>query len=170
MEVKQRLRQQLERSRDYSEQLLAAFHTPAQWTHQVHPQANHALWFAGHMGVVDNFLISLIEPDRADWRPALQERFGMGSSPLPDAGSYPPPADVLDYMHQRRAVLLAILDRLAEDDLNRPMPHGAPAFLPDFGSAFQTAAWHEGLHSGQLSVTHRALGNPPVLGGPPRTV
>lgn len=163
--MKSRLREQLLRARDFSERLLSAFHAPAEWLHQVHPRANHPLWFAGHMGVVDDFMISLVAPDRSRPRAEFQERFGMGSQPSADAESYPPVDEVLAYMRERRATLLDILDLLDEDQLNHPTPKGAPSFLPDYASAFQTAAWHEGLHTGQVTVVHRALGNPPLVGG-----
>ncbi len=165
MSLKQRLREQLERSRDFSERLLAAFHTPAEWLHQVHPRANHPLWFAGHMGVVDDFMLSLVAPERALARADFQERFGMGSQPSADPNDYPPVDQVLAFMRERRQALLAALDSLDESQLNHPTPKGAPSFLPDYASAFQTAAWHEGLHTGQMTVVHRALGNPPLVGG-----
>ena len=65
MDTKQRLRQQLMTIRGISDAMLAAFETPQQWTHQVHDQANHALWFIGHMGMVDDFLIRGIDPKKA---------------------------------------------------------------------------------------------------------
>lgn len=165
MSHKQRLEQQLTRARQFSEKLLAAFQTPDCWVHQVHPRANHPLWFAGHMGVVDNFMISLVAPQRVAPRPEFQERFGVGSQPSGNLADYPPVDEVLAYMRERRATLLDILDGLSDDDLNRPTPKGAPDFLSDFGAVFQAAAWHEGLHTGQVSVVHRALGNPPLVPG-----
>ena len=69
--------------------------------------------------------------------------------------------EVLAYMRERRAVLLELLADLSDEDLAKPTPEGAPEFLPDIGSVFETAVWHEGLHSGQLSVARRALGFPP---------
>lgn len=165
MTHKQRLEQQLTRARQFSEKLLAAFQTPDCWVHQVHPRANHPLWFAGHMGVVDNFMISLVAPQRVAPRPVFQERFGVGSQPSGDLADYPPVDEVLAYMRERRATLLDILEGLSDDDLNMPTPKGAPDFLSDFGAVFQAAAWHEGLHTGQVSVVHRALGNPPLVPG-----
>jgi hypothetical protein len=32
------------------------------------------------------------------------------------------------------------------------------------GHAFIFIAYHEGMHSGQLTVTHRALGHAPIVG------
>lgn len=167
MSSKASLRRQLEQARGYSERLLASFHSPEEWTHQVHDRANHALWFAGHMGVTDNFFISLLDPQHAREEEGYQARFGIGSEPSASPSDYPPPEKVVDYMRDRRARFLGILDALDEEELQRPMPAGTPDFLPDYGSVFQTAAWHEGLHVGQVTVAHRALGNPPFILSPP---
>jgi hypothetical protein len=66
-------------------------------------------------------------------------------------------------MRDRRAVLLSILDGLREDELSQPMPPGSPEFLKDVGAVFETSIWHEGLHSGQLTITRRALGFEPLM-------
>lgn len=164
MNAKQRIQSQLEQARAFSEELLAGFRTPEQWLHQVHSQANHALWFAGHMGVSDNFFISRVAPDRSLDRPDLNSRFGMGSQPTGNAADYPPIEDVLKYMRERRRVLTQILDALSAEDLAKPTLNGTPDFLPDYAAVFQMALWHEGLHSGQVSVASRSLGHAPLLG------
>lgn len=165
MSLKSCLKSQLVASRDYSEQLLKAFDTPQAWVHQVHPHANHPLWFAGHMGVSDDFFVSLVAPQRTARRPDLVERFGTGSQPVGDPSAYPPVAEVLSYMRERRQTLLDVLESMSDEELQRTTPPGTPDFLRDYASVFQTASWHEGLHSGQVSVTHRALGHKPVTGG-----
>ncbi|MBX3411272.1 MAG: DinB family protein [Pirellulales bacterium] len=168
MSLKDRLRRQLEQTRAYSERLLAAFHTPEQWTHQVHERANHALWFAGHMGVTDNFFISLVDPSLAREQEDFPAKFGIGSQPTSNPADYPASGEVLTYMRDRRGTFLALLDRMSDEELARPMPAGTPDFLPDVGSVFQAAAWHEGLHVGQVTVAHRALGHDPFVLAPPK--
>jgi hypothetical protein len=163
MSVKQRLQKQLESARSYSRKLLADFQTPEEWTRQVHANANHALWFAGHMAVSDNFFISNVAPERTLRRPEFEKAFGTGSQPTNNPSDYPPPQQVLDYMDERRATLLNVLDGLSDDALEKSLPKGTPNFLPDVGSVFETAVWHEGLHSGQLSVCRRSLGHRPVM-------
>jgi hypothetical protein len=66
-------------------------------------------------------------------------------------------------MTERRATLLTALDALSDADLEQPLAKGAPDFLPDVGSVFEMAVWHEGLHSGQLSICRRAMGHKPVF-------
>lgn len=164
MGVKERTEAQLKHARAFSEDLLTAFNTPEQWTHQVHENANHALWFAGHMGTVDNFMISLIDPSKCVEKADYNEKFGMGSQPTNNPADYPPVDEVLDFMRERRATLTEIFNSLSEEDLAKPTPESAPDFLPDYATVFEVCAWHEGLHSGQVSVARRALGNKPVTG------
>lgn len=162
MSVKQRLRKSLDKAREYSLSLLADFHSPDEWTHQVHPAANHALWFAGHMAVVDNFFISNVAPDLTMEKPEFERAFGMGSKPTNSPADYPPVPMVLDVMTERRTTLLKLLDGLDDTALERPTPKGTPDFLPDLVSVFEMAVWHEGLHSGQLSVCRRSMGHSPI--------
>jgi hypothetical protein len=165
MPLKDRLDTRLRAARKFSEALLANFQTPEQWTHQVHPKANHALWFAGHMGVTDNFFLSVLDRAKCRELPGYGEKFGIGSQPTNDPQAYPPVEEVLAYMRDRRQALLSALVSLGEEDLSRPTPQGTPDFLPDVASVFEAAVWHEGIHSGQVSVAHRALGNKPLMGG-----
>jgi len=165
MGVKQRLQCQLMRAREYSEGLLASFKSPQEWVHQVHPNANHALWFAGHMATTDNFFLSLLAPEKSDRNQQFQTCFGVGSRPTANPADYPSPEEVLAYMRDRREKLMQVLDGLGEEELSTPLSHGAPNFLSDFASVFELAVWHEGLHSGQVSVARRSLGNPPLQGG-----
>jgi hypothetical protein len=161
MSLKERLKRQLLSARQTSEGFLADFKTPQEWVNQVHGEANHALWFAGHMGISDNFFISVIAPEKAKKLPEMDSRFGMGSHPTNRVADYPPVEEVLTFMRERRKTLLEVLDQLADGDLAQKTPEGTPDFLPDIGSVFEMAIWHEGLHSGQLSVARRALGHKP---------
>lgn len=166
MSLQQRLQRQLLSTRQMSEKLLADFKTPTEWVHQVHPGCNHALWFVGHMANTDNFLLSLVAPDKAISLEGFAPRFGMGSQPTNQPDQYPPPEQVLTTMRERRTKLLGVLDSLTDEDLAKKTPAGAPEFLPDVASVFEMAIWHEGLHAGQLSVTRRALGHEPLVGPP----
>lgn len=162
MSLKERLLRQLVERRQTSERMLADFKTPEQWVFQVHPGCNHALWFVGHMAHVDNFFLSLVAPERAKKLPELSSKFGMGSQPTGSPSDYPPPAEVLETMRERRRELLAAINGMADDDLAKKLPTGTPDFLSDVGSVFELAIWHEGVHNGQLSVARRALGHKPL--------
>jgi hypothetical protein len=114
------------------------------------------------MGVVDNNFIGLIDRNQVRTVAGYEAKFGRGSTPTDRPSDYPPAAEVLAYMRERREVLLALLEAETDERLGRATPEGSPWFLPDVASVFEVTAWHEGLHSGQLSVSRRALGHAPV--------
>ena len=121
----------------------------------------------GHMGTSDNFLISLVFPDfHRDLGLAFQSQFAMGSQPVDDPQAYPRPAEVREIMRERRATLLRVLDSLEDEDLGQLTAEGSPEFLGDFAAVFEMAVWHEGVHSGQLTVVRRALGGQPIMDRP----
>jgi len=163
MGLKKRLYSGLKRSREIVQGTLDSFKTPEQWVHQVHEKANHALWFVGHIAVVDDFMISLVAKDKASPKAGYPEKFGMGSTPTGNAADYPPIEEVLDYWRDRREALLAVLDGLGDEDFDTRTPADAPPFLATFGAVFQLGAWHEAFHLGQVSVAARALGMPPRI-------
>jgi hypothetical protein len=166
MSTKQHLRSQLEFARNFSESLLEKFKTPADFTHQVHPNANHALWFAGHISQTDNFFLTIIDPSKAVEKESYGKLFGMGSQPTSDPADYPSPEEVLTYMRERRETLLEVLDALSEEDMAKATPEGTPDFLPNICSVFEMASWHEGMHAGQVTIASRSLGNQSVFGSP----
>ena len=158
------LKEALDGARGYSTSLFSSFGDQKEWVHQPHPSANHAMWCAGHIASTDNFALSVIAPERAVDKPRYKELFGSGSSPKSDVAAYPPAAEVLDYMAERRSTLLSVLDGLSDEDLAKATPEGAPAFMPTVGSVFRILIWHEGLHAGQASIAHRSLGKSPIMG------
>lgn len=158
-----RLSERLEKARTFSMRLLEDFSTPQEWTRQLHEGGNHAAWFVGHMGTTDNFMISILAPGKAEEREEFTSSFGMGSEPSAEITDYPPVDELLSYMTARRTVLLELLAGLNEEALARETPDGTPGFMPDYASVFETAIWHEALHSGQLSMIRRALGHPPIV-------
>lgn len=162
MTPKERLRKRLTTARAFTERLLEDFHTPQEWTTQVCDQTNHALWIAGHLALTDNFFLTQVAPEKAVGRDDYQTLFGVGSQPVADPDHYPAAAEVLEYLRDRRSTLLAQFDAFDEAAMSTPTPDGTPDFLNDIGAVFETAVWHEGMHTGQLSVVRRSLGYDPV--------
>lgn len=153
-------------AREFSNGLLNEIDSDEQWLARPHERANHALWFAGHMGLVDNSTILLIAPRQAIRRDDFKPLFGMGSTPSDSLSDYPPVDEVKAWMDDRRAVLLQAAESLTDDDLNRTTPESSPPFIPTVGAALQFLIWHEGLHAGQITVVHRSLGHEPLAGRP----
>jgi uncharacterized damage-inducible protein DinB len=168
MAQKDRLKMWLEQSRKTCEGMLADFKTPDDWVYQVDPSANHAMWFVGHMTSTDNFVISKLAPEKGIELPAnYKELFGMGSKPVNDPAIYPSPEEAMKLFRERRQVLLALLDKMSDEDLAKQLPPGGLGFLTDNASMFELITWHEALHCGQVSIARRALGHAPLMSGAP---
>lgn len=163
MELVQRLVSRLKHAREFSLLMLQDFSTSDDWTFQLHDGGNHALWFLGHIGTTDNFMITLVAPEKSEIPQAYPPLFGIGSTPSPDIEDYPPVEEIQSYCQGRRDTLLEILESLTDSDLATETPEGAPEFMPDFASVFEAAIWHEGLHTGQLSMLRRARGFAPIV-------
>lgn len=166
MLLKERLQFALVHARNVTEKILVELDRPEDWIVRPAVEANHALWITGHLAVTDNRLTRLIDKNRmidlSDWHPL----FGKGSSPIDDLSAYPTPDEVLERLRERRENLLDVLQACSETDFNKPTPEGAPFFMPNVGYVFQMAAWHEALHTGQLTIIHRKLGKTPLADRP----
>ena len=127
------------------------------------PGGNHALWIAGHIAWTDDyFVVSL------GGAPGLPEawagHFGMGSAPRDDPASYPPLAEVKRVLAERRGAFVAILKGMDDAKLASPSPPALAFTGPRHSMIPGSAAWHEGMHAGQLTVVRRALGLDPLFG------
>jgi uncharacterized damage-inducible protein DinB len=163
MELKQRIKWQLETFRQFGEQFFSAFKTPQDWTYEIFPGANHALWIIGHLSMVDNNVLSRLFPGKGVDKPDYSEKFGRQSKPSPNAADYPPPEEVLAFFHERRIVLLECIDNMSAEDFEQPVPPPKPPFINNVWQLLSFMAIHESLHMGQLSMCRRALGNAPIV-------
>ncbi len=168
MKLAQRLLLQLQFGRNFFDLLLADFKTPEQWTHQVCPGGNHALWIVGHLANSDNAIVGMIAPEKKVEGPAFTAKFRAGTQPTGNPSDYPPAEEVLAYWRERRQALASVVEGLTDADLEKPLPQGSPlaARLPDAGGLVSFISFHEGMHAGQLTMARRALGFKPVVDVP----
>lgn len=163
MQLRDRLLFPFNRARKFTESLLDVFTTPADWVHRVHPGANHALWIMGHLTTVDHGVFAKLDPAKAVALPReYTVRFGKGSTCEATLESYPAPAEVRANLTAGRQRLVDLLTGMSNAQLASKLPGESPLFT-DFGSVFEFLTWHEGIHTGQLTVVHRALGHRPIV-------
>ncbi|MGI9519395.1 MAG: DinB family protein [Pirellulaceae bacterium] len=165
MSVKAHAQHGLNMSRQMLENILAQFDGD-DWYFQPEPKANHALWVVGHLALADNAFASKFREDTANKPDGYEELFWFGTEPTSDPSTYPPVDEVVAYFRERRENLLNVLDQLSDEELTAEAPaadEGGPvAGAPDVGQLFHFASWHEGIHTGQVTVCHRGLGHPPL--------
>ena len=167
MDLKAHARSSLVLARRLTVNMLSDFNTLHDWCYQVHPQANHALWIVGHLGMADNAFASKFRPSSELQQGGWKEFFWFGSEPVNNPKQYPPVDEVLEYFEERRANLLNVLDDLSMEELSEPAPPAESlspiAGAPNIGQVFFFIAFHESMHSGQLSIARRGLGYPPLF-------
>ena len=164
MQLKERLRKGLIHARSFTLGILNEIENKEDWVRRPVPNSNHAMWIAGHLAYVDDVFSGIVDPTKAAPREDFKQLFGMGSTPLDSLSEYPDPQKVLEYLNDRRNAFFEALDGCTDEDFVKPTPDGLPDFIYDIGAVFQMSAWHESLHSGQLTVIHRMLGHQPIAG------
>lgn len=168
MDLKAHAFSSLNLARRLTTSMLDDFGPKSQWLKQSHPGTNHALWITGHLALADNLFASKFRPE-VDHKPeGWEELFWFGSQVNDDTERYPEPDVVRQYFDGRREILISVLKELSDAELSQPAPpveaRSPIAGAPNIGQAFFFIAYHEGMHSGQLSVIRRGLGHQPLYG------
>ena len=133
-------------------------------THQPCAAGNHAIWIAGHIAYADDVFRSNLGNKPARCSDNWVKLFGMGSTPQADAGVYPSLSEVRNALADNREGLLAWFGSMNAEELAKPLPEDFRTFAANFGMLMTSIAWHEGLHTGQLTVVRKSLGLAPKAG------
>jgi uncharacterized damage-inducible protein DinB len=134
------------------------------WVHQPITTANHAAWIVGHLAHTDNFFLTSVAGRPSQIPAEWDSLFGMGSQPVGDASAYPNSAELKDQLRARREDLIAWLRGLSEAQAQSELPEELRVFAPSVGALPNSIAWHEGMHTGQLTVVRKSLGIAPKFG------
>ncbi len=170
MAVKDNILYSLAQSRKMAEGMIDALKSQDDWMYQSHPKANHAMWIVGHLGLADNMFLSRLNPE-ADAKPeGWDDLFWFGSEVYADAAKYPSSDEVLSFFRERREKLLKAINGLTDEFLDSPTPdEGMFSDAPNMAQMLIFVSYHEGVHSGQLSVAHRGLGHAPLYQPQPQS-
>ena len=167
MDLKAHAFSSLNLARRITNSFLEDFRTKSEWLAQSHPGTNHALWITGHLALADNMFASKFRPEVCHKPDDWEKLFWFGSTVTGEFVRYPEPDAVKQYFDERREVLLSVLRDLSQKELSQPAPpaevRSPIAGAPNIGQAFFFIAYHEGMHSGQLSVIRRGLGHVPLF-------
>ncbi len=123
---------------------------------------NHPAWILSHLSAYGPMLAALLKGEPAE--DPINSKFGMGSEPSTDSGTYLPRLELLSLFtgsyDDAGEAFLAASDEL----LNRPIPFERwRARFPTLGYLpTQFFLKHSATHLGQLSAWRRAMGMPPV--------
>ena len=128
------------------------------------PGGNHALWIIGHLTAGDDFFAGMLDGQGKKLPQQYETAFGMGSKISNDPAAYPPVAEVKQHFAITHERFVQAYQAASEAALAEPLPEEMGGFVPDKLSLPMGLAFHEGLHTGQLTVIRRSLGLEPKFG------
>lgn len=134
---------------------------PDKWCHQPAPGLNHALWVLGHVAWADDFFLGALDGQPTKLGERWSREFGMKSTPRPSLAEYPSVAEVKAGLAAARDRLRSWFQSMNAAKLATALPQDFLNFAPKFGALMFSIAWHEGLHTGQLTVCRKSMGLKP---------
>ncbi len=130
--------------------------TEADW--QVRDAAGHTpRWIMGHLAASRLRLVELMgmEPIPVAWMAV----FGRGTSAA-DVPEHLDLRSVVQAFHDAHRRMAAHWEKLAPEQLAKPLGRTLPDGSDSIGGAIRFLAWHEAYHLGQLGMLRRLAGKP----------
>lgn len=120
---------------------------------------NHPAWTLSHLNAYAGVLLSLLDDPGVPTADAEMERFGYGTTPVPDRSAYAAKRELLDRFGDRTARLAAVVAKKHADYFPRPAPEKFQPYSPTIGHiAITLLVAHPPHHLGQLKQWRRAAG------------
>lgn len=120
---------------------------------------NHPAWTLSHLNAYAGVLLSMLDDPSAPSPDAEMERFGYGTTPVPDPAAYATKRELLDRFRDRSARLAAVVAEKHSDYFPRPSPERFHPSAPTLGHvAITLLVAHPPHHLGQLKQWRRAAG------------
>ncbi len=163
MKNSQLLTNQIERTRDWTLALLEDF-DGGDWTFQITPGAQHALWIAGHLACAQELLLFQRSLGRPRLDPAFMAHFPIGAAvPSAEQQDWPPAQDVRRVLADMQQATVAAVAGLSDALLAEPAYGKDGSRHPHYDTKMEAISHlvrHEAFHAGQLAVIRRALAKP----------
>lgn len=120
---------------------------------------NHPAWTLSHLNAYAGVLLSMLDDPSVPTAEAEMERFGYGTTPVPDRAAYATKRELLDRFRDRNARLAAVVAEKHADYFQRPAPAKFQPHAPTIGHiAVTLLVAHPPHHLGQLKQWRRAAG------------
>ena len=125
---------------------------------------NHIAWQLGHIIAAEHQMLEGVSPGSM---PKLPEGFAQKFTK--DTAKSDKPADFLtkdEYLKlagEQRAGTLALLEKMSDEELDKPGPEAMRSYCPTVGSIFTMQGTHWLMHAGQWAIIRRKLGKPPLF-------
>lgn len=129
------------------------------------PGMNHIAWQLGHLISSERSFIEGIKPGSCPELPAGFD--GVHSTKAETKGTEPgqfySKDDYLKFYAAQRAATKAVIDALADADLDKPGPENMAQIAPTVGAVLNLIGQHYLMHAGQFVPVRRAAGKPVTI-------
>ena len=123
------------------------------------PNANHIAWQLGHLIDAEHNLNNMVCPDSMPDLPAgFSEQHNKEAAASDDPGAFRSKEEYLKLMAEQRAGTLALLDKLSDEELEKPSPEEIHKFGATVGAVIAGQSAHWMMHTGQWVIVRRLLG------------
>ena len=120
---------------------------------------NHPAWTLSHLNAYAGMLLSMLDDPSVPTADAELERFGYGTTPVPDRAAYATKSELLYRFKDRTERLAAVVAAKHPDYFSRPSPQRFHPHAPTIGLiAITLLVSHPPHHLGQLKQWRRAAG------------
>lgn len=128
------------------------------------PNANHIAWQLGHLIASEHSLNNMVCPDSMPPLPeGFAEKHSKEAATSDDPSAFCTKAEYMQAMESQRAGTLAILDRLSDEELEKPAPEDIQKFGATVGAVISGQSAHWMMHAGQWVIVRRQLGKEAIF-------
>jgi hypothetical protein len=121
--------------------------------------ANHIAWQLGHLIASEHSLQNMVAPDSMPPLPEeFAEKHSKETASSDDPAQFCTKDEYLAAMETQRAGTLALLDKLSDEDLEKPSPEKIRQFGATVGAVIAGQSAHWMMHAGQWVIVRRQLG------------
>jgi hypothetical protein len=129
-----------------------------------HEKANHIAWQLGHLITAEHNLNNMVCPDSMPPLPdGFAEKHDKETATSDDKSAFCTKDEYLKLMDEQRAGTLALLDKLTDEELEKPAPEKIQMFGATVGAVIAGQSAHWMMHAGQWAVVRRQLGKVPIF-------
>lgn len=122
------------------------------------PNANHIAWQLGHLIEAEHNLNNMVCPDSMPPLPdGFSEKHNKEAAAGDDPAKFCTKDEYLKLMEQQRAGTLALLDKLSDEELEKPAPVDIQKFGATVGAVIAGQSAHWMMHAGQWVIVRRQL-------------
>lgn len=124
-----------------------------------HERANHIAWQLGHLIEAEHNLNDMVCPNSMPSLPeGFAEKHSKETAGSDDQTAFYTKHEYLQLMEEQRAGTMALLDKLSDEELEKPSPEKIQKFGATVGGVIAGQSAHWMMHAGQWVIVRRQLG------------